>query len=96
MKKLLATLLVVIFVGCVTKPIVLPDGSQGYAIECKNSLAGCYKKASKLCPKGYDILETDKIGNSSAAVAGAYGAAESNVTISRLVKCRAIAGNVGH
>lgn len=91
--KLLALLLVS---GCVTAPIILPDGTQGYAVECVNSIAACYKKASKLCPSGYYILESDKNGstaekkNEKPAIDPNVNIAQTKVNITQLIRCKDI------
>lgn len=87
--------LVTFLAGCATPQITLPDGTKGYAVECKNSLAICYKKASKLCPTGYDIIEDDKNGSASAGAVNGYAAAEAKVNITRVVRCKSGAGGPG-
>jgi hypothetical protein len=47
--------------GCaISKPMYLPDGSQGFNISCDgsaNSISKCFQKAGELCgSRGYDIV----------------------------------------
>jgi hypothetical protein len=69
--------------GCVTQPITLPDGTQGYAVECRNNEAVCLRRASKLCPQGYDVLETTNNGYAKASSFGAH--VDMNTT--KMIRC---------
>ncbi len=59
-KMMLATLLILVLMGCATsKEIVLPSGQKGHSIDCSGSaipIAKCYEKAGELCPNGYNII----------------------------------------
>ena len=81
----LVVMFLALITSCVTKPITLPDGSQGYAVACKNNLAACYTKASRLCPEGYEFIVEDQalVVN---GIAGAGGVSSTN--ISKIVKCK--------
>ena len=55
---------IVALAGCTHADMTyLPDGRQGYAIQCNgkwNSNADCVKKAGEMCgARGYDIIGTD-------------------------------------
>lgn len=47
--------------ACTTwKPIVLPSGVHGYAVNCSGtnlSWSHCYQKAGHACPHGYDVTQ---------------------------------------
>lgn len=54
---------IVAIAGCATaKPVPLPNGQQGYAIENCDSMAECYKKAAETCGGKYTLM-----GNGSEA-----------------------------
>ena len=65
MKKYLWMTGVVVLAGCVaatnSKPIYLPDGSQGFAISCSGNYSNwnnCLDEAGKICgPNGYKEWE---------------------------------------
>jgi len=43
--------------GCTTsKPVVVPDGSQGWSIDCSRSQIDCISEAQHRCPNGYDVV----------------------------------------
>lgn len=92
MRKLL--LAVVLLAGCATSSkTYLPDGSEGFSINCDGSALSwsqCYKKAGDLCgAQGYKVLAG---GNEGNAIVGGnqYGFAGGMiVTRSMLVKCGA-------
>jgi hypothetical protein len=49
-------LLSIALAGCVgTKPMPLPDGGSGYALQCPDQ-ASCYRKAAKVCGGKYEVL----------------------------------------
>lgn len=75
MKKV--TILVAFLSACSTsKPVILPDGRTGHAVECNgtmNSIAGCYEAAGKACPAGYDIIDSQQERGAAALPDGAGG-----------------------
>lgn len=87
MRILACVMSVLTLAGCM-HPIVLPDGSSGYAITCKNSPEKCYQKASKACPNGYEFFDKDKNISESAGVAGAFGKAERGANITYVIRCK--------
>lgn len=47
---------VVAVAGCATaKPVPLPNGQQGFAIENCDGMAECYKKAAETCGGKYTV-----------------------------------------
>jgi hypothetical protein len=52
--------------GCATSTqTVMPDGKQGYSIDCSGSAVSmnkCYEKAASVCPLGYVIHTKDESG----------------------------------
>lgn len=92
MKYLILTAAVALS-GCATsKPIILPDGSQGHSLECGGTdldWGDCYAKAGETCGvKGYEILATDSSQTPQGA-ATQYGAFVSTVIKrSMLIRCK--------
>lgn len=61
---------VAVLAGCATaKPVPLPNGEQGFAIEDCDDMAECYKKAAEACGGKYEI-----VGQSSGTVGTVSGA----------------------
>jgi hypothetical protein len=64
--KLFCLGIIVSLLGCATaKQTVMPDGRQGYSIDCSGSAVSmnkCYEKAAQHCPLGYEILTKDESG----------------------------------
>lgn len=61
--------------GCVTaRPVALPNGTQGYAIQCPGAardISDCMNKAAQVCGGKYNIL--DREGNVVGGAATAWG-----------------------
>ena len=61
--------------GCVTsRPVALPNGTQGYAIKCPGAardIADCMNEAARVCGGKYQIVDRD--GNVTGGVATAVG-----------------------
>jgi hypothetical protein len=49
--------------GCVTsRPVALPNGTQGYAIRCPGAardIADCMNKAAEVCGGKYQVVDRD-------------------------------------
>ena len=73
MRKLTIVIgLAALLAGCATaKPVPLPNGHQGYAIEPCRSVSECYKLAAKTCGGPYDIV--NESGGAIGTVSGAGG-----------------------
>ncbi|SDV49762.1 hypothetical protein [Chitinasiproducens palmae] len=82
--------------GCATKSattmIHLPDGQQGFALNCSGSDAGaswaeCFRRAGEACgPSGYDIVSKD--GSEGGAGGSVNGLFQANITTrTMVVKC---------
>jgi hypothetical protein len=91
-KKLVFGTIAISMLACATpKPVYLPDGRQGFAIDCSdNNFAGagwnaCYSHAGKACgARGYDIISRQ--GNQqSSAFGNAYGMSAGTREIRELV-----------
>ncbi len=79
---------IVALAGCATaKPVPLPDGQQGYAIEDCDSMAECYKKAAETCGGKYTLMgngsETTPVSTSGGGVVSATAIHQYNI----MVKC---------
>lgn len=70
-----ASLSVVVLSACVTaRPVALPNGTQGYAIQCPGAardISDCMNKAAETCGGAYNIL--DREGNVVGGVATPVG-----------------------
>lgn len=65
--KVLITLMLIGLAGCVSsKPVPLPDGSDGYMVNCGTE-DGCLVEAAKVCGR-YELLRTSQTTNSLAGV----------------------------
>ena len=54
-------LLPLLLAGCTSissEKIISPSGNEAYAISCGLYSQDCYKEAGKLCPNGYDIVNS--------------------------------------
>lgn len=62
----IAILFLVMASGCAspnrsyTEKIMGPNGAEAYAVQCRNGISKCYKRAHKACPGGYEIIESSK------------------------------------
>lgn len=69
MKIITMGLLACVMSGCVTfKPVSLPNGTQGFAIDCsggEHDISDCMNKAAEVCHGPYQMLNQD---GSTAAV----------------------------
>jgi hypothetical protein len=79
--------------GCATqKAVYLPDGRQGYSINCSGpdlNWGMCYEKAGEVCKsRGYDVIS--KTGDQgSSVVATQYGViGGTKVNRSLLIACK--------
>jgi len=74
-RRVLLAIAVCAVSGCVTsRPVALPNGTQGYAIKCHGAardIADCMNEAARLCGGKYQILDRD--GNVAGGVATAVG-----------------------
>ena len=82
-----------VLVGCASSsPTYMPDGKQGYALNCSGAARNwgmCFEKAGELCgSKGYEVVGRD--GEPLAAVGGSYQGFAGAASFSRsmLVKCK--------
>ena len=86
MRKLtIVTGLAALLAGCATaKPVPLPNGQQGYAIEHCGSVSECYKLAAKTCGGPYDIVNGS--GGAIGTVSGAGGSL--GTAYSLVIECK--------
>lgn len=63
MKIITMGLLACVMSGCVTfKPVSLPSGRQGFAIDCsggEHNISDCMNKAAEVCHGPYQMLNQD-------------------------------------
>lgn len=61
---MLSKTIFLIFLGCASATqTVMPDGKQGYSIDCSGSFVSinkCYEKAAEVCPLGYNFYTRDE------------------------------------
>jgi hypothetical protein len=73
--RVLLAFAVVAISGCVTsRPVALPNGTQGYAIRCPGAardISDCMNEAARLCGGKYQILDRD--GNTAGGVVTPVG-----------------------
>lgn len=72
------TFLLLLLAGCVTvKPVRLPDGTQGYSLNCRpgqHEWASCMNKAAELCHGPYQIVSQNSQTSGGAYIQnGQYG-----------------------
>ena len=86
MRKLTIVIgLAALLAGCATaKPVPLPNGQQGYAIEHCGSVSECYKLAAKTCGGPYDIVNGS--GGAIGTVSGAGGSL--GTAYSLVIECK--------
>lgn len=68
---------VLMLAACVPKPIILPDGRQGYSIDCSGlccDIGDCMNKAAKVCGGPYRVLESNGESTGGAVVPVGNGA----------------------
>jgi hypothetical protein len=69
---LLSVFLLLAGCGATVNKTYLPNGEQGYAIDCSGAgaqLIDCYEKAGNVCgSSGYEIAGTGAVGYSSGAM----------------------------
>jgi hypothetical protein len=80
--------------GCVTsRPVSLPDGTQGLAIKCPGAardIADCMNEAARLCGGKYQVLDRDGNVSGGAAIASGNSAVfVQGVQRTLIVKCGA-------
>lgn len=81
----IVTGLAALLAGCATaKPMPLPNGHQGYAIEDCGSVSECYKLAAKTCDGPYDIV--NESGGAIGTVSGAGGVVGTAYTL--VIECK--------
>lgn len=67
---------VLMLAACVPKPVTLPDGRQGYSIDCSGlccDIGDCMNKAAKVCGGPYQILGQDSANSGGAVVPAGNG-----------------------
>jgi hypothetical protein len=79
---------VVLLCACTTsRPITLPDGSQGRMVGCsgvQHTMSSCYLKAGEICPNGYDIVgggQGDGPNSTAAGLIGPYGSIDRELVV---------------
>jgi hypothetical protein len=52
--------LALLLAGCIGPQPAAPQDTGGGEIHCFESPVGCKQEAERRCPKGFDVLESDK------------------------------------
>lgn len=87
-------LVVVLLVASVTaffksRQVVLPNGTQGYAINCPGTardISDCMNKAAEICGAKYQILDRD--GHVAGGVAVPIGSGVQGIQRTMIVSCQ--------
>jgi hypothetical protein len=84
---LLVCLVAILACGSAVSHTLIAPGT--YAITCKKEQVGCYKRAAKVCPVGFDVL--DSSGKQGAVVqhSKSSSVAVPTYTGEMLVRCQA-------
>jgi hypothetical protein len=88
--------LAALLAGCATaKPVPLPNGHQGYAVEDCGSVSECYKLAAKTCGGPYDIV--NQSGETITTVSGTNGtvSSASMPQYAMVIECKASGSDPG-
>ncbi len=79
MRLVLLALCCAILGGCTlgisSRPVTLPDMSQGFEVRCdksRNDWGDCYNKAAEVCPNGYETINSNQ-AQSGAMIGTGYG-----------------------
>ena len=81
----IVTELAVLLAGCATaKPVPLPNGHPGYAVEGCGRVSECYKFAAKTCGGPYDIV--NESGGAIGTVSGTGGVV--GTAYSLVIECK--------
>lgn len=88
MRRMIVSAAAIALAGCIApKPVTLPDGSQGLAIDCSGTAsdwADCMNSAAKACGGPYKVLSQAGESHGGAVVSNVYIAA---VDRTMLVQC---------
>lgn len=80
--KTFALIGALLLTGCVTtKPVALPSGQQGIAVNCPGngfSIADCMNKAAEVCGGPYKVIDSSSEVSGGAVVPVGNGAAYGN------------------
>ena len=72
--------------GCATDQIVPgPNGKSAHLIDCGTDPGECYKKAGKVCPNGYSLVNQHNSQTAMVPVGGSWLAASDTRL---LVECK--------
>ena len=79
-------------IGCATSnEITLPDGGQGYSIECPTGVSrtACLQKLSDTCPNGYDLFNATQDSHQGLIYNPYIGGYQTinNSSMNMVVKC---------
>lgn len=70
--------------GCVTsKPVSLPNGNQGLAINCSGrfDLSDCMNKAAQVCGGPYQVIDGNSEGSGAVTVGNTFVQAHKRMLI---------------
>jgi len=93
MNKVVILAAALLLAGCIThKPVALPSGEQGLAINCPGadrSIADCMSHAAKVCDGPYEIIHSDGSRSSGTVVpVGTSAMWVSSVQRTLIVSCK--------
>jgi hypothetical protein len=91
MDKRITALAAIFLTACAPKLVTLPDGSQGYSIDCSGlccDIGDCMNTASKVCRGPYRILGQDAASTGGVVMpAGNGGVIVNGIERNMIVSC---------
>jgi hypothetical protein len=94
MRSLFVLLILGLVISCTSKgkPIVLEDGTSGFLSRCDATKQGCLIQAGRTCPRGYKVIEENRMDQSSFSGSAGGGIAamggRSNTMMTMIYRCR--------
>jgi len=80
--------LALVFSGCgSTRQVMAPDGRPAYLIKCRDS-ANCFKRAQKVCPKGYRVMDQERNEGYVIQHGGPVTTVSPEIHRQSLIRCR--------
>lgn len=93
MGKRIVAVIALMLAGCAPTPIILPDGHQGYSVDCSGlccNIGDCMNKAAKVCGGPYRILTAGSESSGGMLVPAGTGAVMvSGMQRTMIVECGA-------
>ncbi len=93
MNRVLNLILALYVTGCAhrggtAQDIVLPSGTRGVALRCDATRVDCLALAGRKCPKGYLIVEENRMGAARADAGHGSASATALTDLGMVVECK--------